>query len=569
MAPGAALRRLAGQPIAPVAVLCMALLANAALLLSFQRGMTFLVDEWLLLVERRSWDLDTFLTPFYEHLFLVPIVVFKVLMSTIGIGPHWVYAIPLLALHLTCVVFVYALARSRVGPWFALAPAVLILFLGSSYDNLLLPIQVSFLGSIATGLGMLLVLDSAPSRRRNATASLLLAASLASSSLGLVFAITALVEIVITPGWRRRIWVVLAPMGLYGLWYLAYGARGLEQGGSLRGNLPYVPGHAADSAAAVFGSLSGLGLEWGRVLAILAVVVLVRAFLRGHVLSARSIALVAAVVSFWILGGLARAHQDAPEASRYLYLGAVLVTLLVLEALRPIKLDRRWALLSTALVVFAVVGNANALRGARDTHLVFSRGVSAQFAALEALGPRVVDPSFVAAIHLAPLVEAGEYFDMVSALGSPVELERDVLARDGDEQKIADGVLAAALAGSGRRDATLDRAALAPPTVERVRFGLPTRAGPCVRFEAREAGASLSVRTHGPGALIRASGSPTTLHLRRFGESFQLVRTIASSSSVALALPSGGVRTPWRLRASTRGVVEICTADVGERLRTP
>jgi len=495
--------------------------------------------------------------------------VFKVLMSTIGIGPHWVYAIPLLALHLTCVVLVYALARSRVGPWFALAPALLILFLGSSYDNLLLPIQVSFLGSIATGLGMLLVLDSAQSRRRDATASLLLVASLASSSLGLVFIIAALVEIVITPGWRRRTWVVLVPMGLYGLWYLAYGARGLEQGGSLRANLPYVPGHAADSAAAVFGSLSGLGLEWGRVLAILTVVVLVRALLRGHVLSARSIALVAAVVSFWILGGLARAHQHAPEASRYLYLGAALVTLLVLEELRPIKLDRRWALLLTAFVVFAVVGNANALRGARDTHLVFSRGVSAQFAALEALGPEVVEPSFVAAIHLAPLVEAGEYFDMVSALGSPVELERDVLARDGNEQKIADAVLAAALAGSGRRDATLDRTAFAP-TVERVRYGLPTRAGPCVRFEAREPGASLSVRTHGPGALIRASSdSPTTLHMRRFGESFQVVRTIAPSSSVALALPSGGVKTPWRLRGGTRGAVEICTADVGERFRVP
>jgi len=563
-----ALRRLVGHPLAPIAVLCTALLANAAVLLSFQRGMTFLIDEWLLLVERQAWDLDTFLTPFYEHLFLAPILVFKVLMSTIGIGPHWVYAVPLLALHLTCAILVYALARSRVGPWFALAPAVLILFLGSSYDNLLLPIQVSFLGSLAAGLGMLLVFDHTPSRRLDATASLLLLGALASSSLGLVIAVAALVEILLTPGWRRRIWVVLTPAAIYGLWYLAYGPRGLEQGGSLRTNLLYVPGHAADSAAAVFGALSGLGLEWGRVLAVFAVVVLARAFLRGDVLSARSIALVVAVVSFWVLGGLARAHQDTPEASRYIYLGAAFVILLVLEALRRVRLDRRWALLLTAFVAFAVVGNADVLRGARDTHLVYSRDLSAQFAALEILGPEAVEPSFVAAINLAPLVEAEEYFDMVSALGSPVDLERDVLASGVDGRRVADEVFAAAFAGSAQRDATLDRGASAP-TVEHARFGVTTRAGPCTRFDAREVEASLSVRMHGRGMLIQATKGPTTLRLRRLGESFQLVRKIESSSPLALPLPSGGVTTPWRFQAATRGAVEICAAEVGERSRVP
>ena len=128
------------------AVLVFLMIAEAGVQFVFQRNLTFFVDEWQLLVERRRWDLDTFLLPLYEHLFLVPVAVFKFLMLATGIGPRWAYALPLIALHLTCVVLVYLLARLRLGPWFALAPAVLILFLGSATDDLLLPIQVSFLG---------------------------------------------------------------------------------------------------------------------------------------------------------------------------------------------------------------------------------------------------------------------------------------------------------------------------------------------------------------------------------------------------------------------------------------
>ena len=79
---------LARHPVAPPVILGCAALATFAFLLSLQRGITFLVDEWILLDERRSWSSDAFLDPFYEHLFIGPVLVFKVLMSTVGLGPH-------------------------------------------------------------------------------------------------------------------------------------------------------------------------------------------------------------------------------------------------------------------------------------------------------------------------------------------------------------------------------------------------------------------------------------------------------------------------------------------------
>ena len=554
-------RRVFRHPVAPVAVLGVLMLATGASLLSLQRGMTFLVDEWNVLAERRSWDHDTLLLPFYEHLFVVPVLVFKLLMSTIGIGPHWAYVIPLVALHLACVTLIYVLARSRIGAWFALAPAVLILFLGSSYDNMLLPIQVSFLGSMAAGLAVLVAFDSPPSRRRDLAASIFLGLSLACSSVGLVFVIAALVEIVSRQGWRSRIWIVAAPSFLYGCWYIIYGARGLQQGGSIQANVPSVPRHVADAAAAVFGAITGLGLEWGRIFAILALVALVVVLLRDARLSPRSLALLAGLTAFWALGGLARAHQDdAAEASRYLYPGAVLVVLLTVEAMRSVRLDRRWAILLSAAVLFVAVGNADALRGARDTHLVFSREVSAQFAAFESLGRSNVDPESVPAIYLAPQIDAGTYFDMADALGSPVDVRRDLLQGGEVAGGIADTALAAALADNPQTGPSTD-AGKTPPIVDKTAFGVARETGACVRFEALDVGATVSFRLREAGILIRAGSSPVLLSVKRFGDTYKPVATVPAKSSIGFRVPSGSLPSPWHLSARSRGSVTACSVE--------
>jgi hypothetical protein len=551
---------LAHHPVAPLVVLGCAALVTFVFLLSLQRGITFLVDEWILLDERRSWSSDVFLDPFYEHLFIGPVLVFKVLMSTVGIGPHWAYAVPLLLLHVTCVALVYVLARRRIGAWFALAPALLVLFLGASYDNLLLPIQVSFLGSIAAGLGVLVVFDSAPSRTRDVVAACLLVVSLAWSSVGLVFVAAAVVEIVRRPGWRRRIWIVAAPSLLYATWYLIFGSRGLQQDGSLPSNVPLVPQFVAESAAAAFGALSGLGLDWGRIFAALALVAAAAAGLHRRTgLRTRVLALLAALTTFWVLNGLARAHEGHPTANRYIYPAAVLLLLLGVEALRQVDLDGRWAAALSALVAVAAVGNAEVLRSAKDTHQTFSRGIRAQFAGLEVLGRANVDPAFVAGVDLAPTVDAAGYFDLADALGSPVDLRRDVLARGEPERAIADTVLARALAGSRQADWRVDPSSAAP-ALDGMSYGSARRAGACIRFAPKGPGGTVSFVVKDGTVRVRAGDSPVLLSMRRFGQSDHAMSTVAPKAAFGFTVPANDTAAePWRFRAASRELFTVCS----------
>ena len=548
------------HPVAPLVILGCAALATFAFLLSLQRGITFLVDEWILLDERRSWSSDAFLHPFYEHPFIGPVLVFKVLMSTVGSGPHWAYAVPLLLLHVTCVALVYVLARRRIGAWFALAPALLILFLGASYDNVLLPIQVSFLGSMAAGLGVLVLFDSAPSRTRDVVAACLLVGSLAWSSVGLIFLAAALVEIVRAPKWRRRIWIVAVPSLVYAIWYVIYGSRGLQQGGSLQSNVPLVPQFVAESAAAAFGALSGLGLDWGRIFAALALVAAVAAGLRRRTSPrTRVLALIAALAVFWILNGLARAHEGHATANRYIYPAAVLLVLLGVEALRQAELDRRWAVALSALVAVAAVGNADALRDAKNIHLKFSREVRAQFAALELLGRANVDPEFVAGTYLAPTVTAAGYFGVADALGSPVDLRRDILAQGETERTIADATLARALARSPQADWSVDPS-IPAPGLDAVAYGSARRAGGCLRFVPRGPGGSVSFALRDGTVRVRAGSSPVTLSMRRFSEGGGAVSTIAPKSTFGFTVPASDMAAePWRFRAASRESFTVCS----------
>jgi hypothetical protein len=537
------------------------MLADAGVLLRFQWNLTFFVDEWQLLVERRRWDLDAFLRPLYEHLFLVPVAVFKVLMLAVGIGPRWVYGLPLIAMHLTCVALVYVLARSRLGPWFALAPAALILFLGSSVDNMLLPIQISFLASTAAGLGMLLAFDGSSTRRRDGTACILLGLSLASSSLGLSFVVAALAEVLTRQSWTRRLWIVLVPVLVYAAWFVVYGPTGLQQGGDLRGNVPFVPAHMAAAAAAVLGALAGLDLAWGRVLAVAGALFVLGRVLSGERLSPRVISLGLAVLVFWSVGGLARAHQHDPDASRYLYPAAVYIVLIGVEFLRPVRLGTRWAAVLAVGVAFAAIGNANSLRGARDSLQGFTRMLSAQFAALEVLGRENVPPDFVAAVDLAPGISAEDYFEMVDDLGSPVDGTQDLLHAPEEDRRRADAVLAQVLAATAQRSPNVNL--VAPrPDVESIRFGRATLDDRCVRFDSASGGeGSIVVTARGPVVLISAlAGGPLEVSVRRFGGHFHPVGRLSAGSSRGWGLPSGDLPTPWRLRLSGRAGAEVCSA---------
>ena len=60
-------------------------------------GTTFFFDEWEFVMDRQPWRWDILLTPYNGHLSLLPVLVYKVLFETVGLGPYWVYRLVLLA----------------------------------------------------------------------------------------------------------------------------------------------------------------------------------------------------------------------------------------------------------------------------------------------------------------------------------------------------------------------------------------------------------------------------------------------------------------------------------------
>ena len=156
---GAAIRSVAAGERLVLAV--FAFLVVVAFVLLYRKGLgtTFYYDEWNFVMNRREWDVETFLRAHNEHLSLLPVLIFKLLFVTVGLDSYGVYRALLLLLHVVCVVLVYVLARERVEPPLALGVAAVILFLGAAWNDLLVPFQISFLLSVAAGLGMLIALE--------------------------------------------------------------------------------------------------------------------------------------------------------------------------------------------------------------------------------------------------------------------------------------------------------------------------------------------------------------------------------------------------------------------------
>src|SRR5215211_136380 len=316
-----ALPRLDSRRAAWIALLTL-LVAAAVFLLHETRGNTLWFDEWQWALDRRGNDLATFLDPHNEHLSLVPIVIYRVLFATAGLGDYAPYRILVIAAHLLCVGLLFVYASRRLGSLAALLPTVLILFLGPGSQNFIWPFQLGWLISLAGGLGGLLMLDRGD-RGGDVGASVLLAASLASSGIGVVFALGAGVEL--SRGrWRRRGWIVAAPLAVYAVWWLAY-----QNADFVRHNVVVTPGFVADAAAGATSALVGLAgdmvahrdapLAWGRPLAVVAALAVAWRLARLRPIPPRVLALLTIVLSFWVLTGLRRAHLTTPVESRYLY----------------------------------------------------------------------------------------------------------------------------------------------------------------------------------------------------------------------------------------------------------
>lgn len=399
--------------------------AAIVVILYLGRHLSFLYDEWTFAFVRRGADAQVFFGPHNEHWSTLPVIIYRSLFRAVGLRHYLPYLAVLAVLHAGSALLLFKIIRRRSGAALALAGMILFLFLGRGAENMLWAFQVGFVGSVLCGLGATWLLDrgnASPFQR--ALASLSLVASLMFSGVGLFFCAAILVDLVLDPARRRYLVTLTLPAAAYLAWFAIFGASGVSAHRSplslaaLLSLASYVP---FGLGAAVAG-LAGLSSRWGAAsLATAAVLVGIRWSQRGRI-DSRMLGALAGVLSQFALTGLVRAQfgDEQAAASRYVYVAAPFLLLLLTDALRDVRWEGffRWVL--AVGFALAVLNGGLQLRQFAHQRLA---AVTIQAAELETLSvfrdapdldrERLVDP-------VLPPITAGQYFSAVEALGSPV-----------------------------------------------------------------------------------------------------------------------------------------------------
>ena len=346
------------------------MLSLAALLILGSR-FTFWQDEWSLIARADLGDASTWLLPHNEHWSTLPIALYSATLQIVGLRSYLPFLIELLVVHLLVAGGVFVLVRRRNGPIGGLAAAIVILLLGSGYQNLFWAFQTGFVGSVAAGVWALERFER-PGPRAAAVGSLLLVAGLASSNIGLVFLVAAGVELA-ARGERR--WVaVVPPAAIFVAWYVAVGRTGTAelQNPFTLSALQDVGYYLVAGVSTAVAGVTGTTLRvMGGVIAACVLVVAAWISWRRRAVDPRMAGTLAGTVFLYASIGLARGSRgsDFTDRSRYVYVAAVLLVLFASAALPLLFEARRWgrpARVGIALVILvAIVGNVAALfRGA-------------------------------------------------------------------------------------------------------------------------------------------------------------------------------------------------------------
>lgn len=535
--------------------LAILMLADAVLLLYMGRGLSFFYDDWNFVTEDYGGGLHSLLVAHVGNISIFPVALYKILFHVVGLDHYAVFRLVVVILHLSCGAFVYVLAARRVARVPALLAAALILFLGAAWEDLLWAFQVGYMLSVAGGLAAWVLLERR-GRWSDIAAMLCVIVAAGSSSLGIAVMAGVAVEL----GWARRWrsgWIVLVPGLLYALWYLGYGESQITENGLIN-----APGFAADLAAAAFGGLVGRALEWGRPLAVVGALLVLRRLARPLPVSARLAGLLATGFSLWVITAVARSTVSEPETSRYIYLGAVVIVLTGVELLRDVVITPRSTAVATLLVAFCAITGLTLLHAGAVGLRSNSEVVTAELGALE-LAAAHAPPDYQPDPTRAPQILAGPYLHTVRAIGStPADTAGEIIAAKPIGRAAADSVLVALgdpqLAPLG----TSKPSVLAPaPAIPALTSGVSIQRGGCIELTPTR-GASMVATLVLPrgGVAISDHGSGlVSLGLRRFGEPFDpLQATVAPHGADKLSFSADSAPVPWQLQLGTTSMVAVC-----------
>jgi hypothetical protein len=517
----------------PVLLLPFILAAAAVVIMHAGRDTTFFYDDWNFVDQRIGWRPYVLLYPHNEHLSLLPVLVYKVLLETVGLDSYGVFRLVSVLFNLTCGALLFVYVRRRLGSWPALGFATCLVLMGVGAWDIVWPFQIGFLGSLAATLGALLALDR-NDRRGDIAACVLVCVSVSSSSQGLMLLAAVLLEVLLRDDRVRRLWIPAIPLVLYAVWYLKYGGNGhlnWNQG------LPAIPDRIQGGLSAGSTAATGLPDNYGPALAIGLVAAFVYSLTRAGARLPRLLMVAAMPLAFWILISIARTELG-PTEPRYLYPEGLYVVLIAAEALIVFRPRGVAAIAVGVILLLGALARAPSLNTLGDQLRANAVTSKASLTAADMLRDRLdgltlPDPG-------QPQLRLYRFENAIKAYGStPAWTAEQIPGRSPGERAALDAALIRLIGPYP-----------APPPN-------PAPAS-CGDFpgDGRDRGTELP----NGGLYVKAGAQPVEVRLRRFGDDLteQPQVTVKANSAASVSMPEDRSDRRWFAAVRSAGSFKAC-----------
>jgi hypothetical protein len=234
-APDATASRVAALPL-PTWLLGVVLAVTGPLLL-FHYGSYhwFRLDDWAYLQEQGVSGFPPLFEPHGgPHWMAVPRVIYWALFRVFGVKTYLPYQATVVITHLVIAALLYrVMRRAGVRPWLCLAPVASYALVGPGAVNSVWGFQVGFNGSVAWGLGHLLLADhDGPANRRDVFALGCGLLATTSSAAGPTMVVGVAVAVLLRRGWKLALLHSAPLLALYASWVVLADASTTGEFGS-------------------------------------------------------------------------------------------------------------------------------------------------------------------------------------------------------------------------------------------------------------------------------------------------------------------------------------------------
>jgi hypothetical protein len=251
------------------------LFAAAVLVVKVDHWSWFWFDDWDFITARGLVHSQLGLwTPHNDHWSTLPILAYRVLLTTFGMRSHLPFLLLLIALHLALAHVLWRMSlRVGASPLMATALVTVFAFLGAGGQNIVWSFQIGFVGSVLFGWLWLWATDhDGGFGRRDAAGWALGLASLMCSGIGVPMLMVVAVAVTLRRGVRAAALAVSAPVAAFAVWYALYGRLAARAAPIDRSTVLAIGTYTFDGIENAFsttvgfagaGAVLAVGLVWG------------------------------------------------------------------------------------------------------------------------------------------------------------------------------------------------------------------------------------------------------------------------------------------------------------------